>query len=220
MHASSLVLLASSLFAGAVTAATNHQIVVGGAAGLVFTPSNITAEVGDTVTFIYQAKNHSVTQSGFAAPCTLLQNATTGATGFDSGYVPVAANATENPAWTLQVTVATPIWFYCKQGNHCQSGMVGSINAAVTGNKTFADFKALAMTQTTTGSGASSVVSSGVGAVATGSLTSVPASEASAAASSTSSSSSSSTTKAGAASTVKRSTAALLTAVALAYFTF
>ena len=77
--------------------------------------------------------------------------------GFDSGFVPVAANATAFPAWTIQVTVGTPLWFYCKQGNHCASGMVGSINAATTGNKTFADFRALAMSPAGTPSSVASI---------------------------------------------------------------
>lgn len=148
--------LSAALLAAASTAhAADHTIVVGGSAGLVFTPPSINAEVGDLVTFIFSSKNHTVTQSGFASPCTLLQNATINvwlptsppfvciliepcvqAVGFDSDFVPVGANATEFPAWTIEVTAKTPIWFYCKQGNHCQQGMVGSINAATTGNKT------------------------------------------------------------------------------------
>ena len=51
--------------------------------------------------FFPQSKNHTVTQSSFATPCELLTNATTGAQGFDSSYVPVAANATENPGTSL-----------------------------------------------------------------------------------------------------------------------
>jgi len=138
-------LSAALLAAASSVHAADHTIVVGGAAGLVFTPPSINAEIGDLVTFIFQSKNHTVTQSGFAAPCSLLQNATINAVGFDSDYVPVGANATEFPAWTIEVTAKAPIWFYCKQGNHCQQGMVGSINAATTGEKTFEAFKALAM---------------------------------------------------------------------------
>jgi plastocyanin len=46
--------LALSTLAG-LAAAASHTVVVGGAAGLVFTPSNISAAIGDTVTFVFQA---------------------------------------------------------------------------------------------------------------------------------------------------------------------
>ncbi|GAA5898990.1 hypothetical protein JCM5296_006980 [Sporobolomyces johnsonii] len=183
MLSSPLTLLAA-LFGAAVSlvfAQQNHQIVVGGSAGLVYTPSNISAAVGDTVTFVFQAKNHTVTQSSFAAPCQPLVNASTGARGFDSGYVPVASDAAQAPAWTVQILTSGPIWFYCAQTGHCGQGMVGSINAAVEGNKTFADFKALALGKTSTGGG--TVVSSGIGADATGALSTALVSPSSASAS-------------------------------------
>lgn len=55
-----------------------------------YTPASTIAAVGDTVTFIYHPMAHSVTQSSFANPCSPLFNATTKATGFDSGFVPSA----------------------------------------------------------------------------------------------------------------------------------
>jgi plastocyanin len=170
----SAVLAAASL--ATFASAADHQVVVGGAAGLVYTPSNITAAVGDTVTFLFETRNHTATQSGFADPCNLLVNATTGATGFDSGFVPVAANATQIPAWTVEVLVLTPIWVFCRQGNHCQQGMVFSVNAATTGNKTFEAFRNNAMGSTgTTTPGGTTAISSGVGATAAGSLSSADA---------------------------------------------
>lgn len=33
-----------------------------------------------------------------------------------------------------------PIWAYCKQGNHCQSGMVFAVNAVETGQNNFENF--------------------------------------------------------------------------------
>lgn len=72
-----------------------------------------------------QPKNHTVTQSSFLSPCSPLRNGSL--TGFDSGYVPVDSGAKEAPAWTLEITQdASPIWFYCATGTHCQSGMVGA----------------------------------------------------------------------------------------------
>jgi plastocyanin len=65
---------------------TDHQVVVGGTGKLFYTPSNITAQVGDTVTFQFQQKNHTATQSSFAVPCReLALTSTTGQVGFDSG---------------------------------------------------------------------------------------------------------------------------------------
>jgi plastocyanin len=39
-----------------------HTVMVGGASGLVYTPSNITAQPGDIIQFQFQVKNHTVTQ--------------------------------------------------------------------------------------------------------------------------------------------------------------
>jgi hypothetical protein len=86
---------------GAAATVTTHQVNVSNdAAGLLFNPSYIvsrpirhyidvaltvslslfqTAYVGDVVEFTFHPKNHSVTQSSFAAPCTPLQG------GFDAG---------------------------------------------------------------------------------------------------------------------------------------
>ncbi|KAJ6488532.1 hypothetical protein C8R47DRAFT_483056 [Mycena vitilis] len=130
-----------------VSTSTDHLVVVGGTAGLVYTPSNITAQPGDTVTFTFQGKNHSLTQSSFAAPCRALAlTSTTGQVGFDSGFQFVADNATTFPSYTIQINDTTPIWAYCRQitagASHCGQGMVFSINAVEPNN--FAAFKAKA----------------------------------------------------------------------------
>ena len=68
------------------TLSSDHRIIVGGAGALTFDPANITAQVGDTITFEFRAKNHTVTQSTFAAPCVdLTETSTSGQVGFDSG---------------------------------------------------------------------------------------------------------------------------------------
>jgi len=161
-------LAALALLSSSLVHAANHTIVVGGAAGKTYTPSNITAEVGDLVNFVFQSVNHTVTQSAFATPCNLLQNATAEEVGFDSGFVPVAANATSFPVWTIKVDVATPIWFYCRQTGHCEDGMVGAINAVATSNKSFAAFKALAISSTPASSVSGAPLSTISGATATG----------------------------------------------------
>lgn len=124
---------------------TDHQIVVGMNGTLTYTPANITAAMGDTVTFVFVHGNHTVTQSTFAAPCVYEQNATAGTAGFTSGFQPISANQTLVPSVTMVVNTTSPIWFYCQQANHCQQGMVGAINAVESSAKSYEAFKALAM---------------------------------------------------------------------------
>jgi plastocyanin len=135
---------------------TDHVIVVGGTAGNVYTPSNITAQPGDTVTFQFHSKNHTVTASSFADPCRALSlTSTTGQLGFDSGFMPVAANATDFPTFTIQVNDTQPIWGYCRQTGHCGTGMVFSVNAVEDGSNNFEAFEALAIKLNGTTSAAS-----------------------------------------------------------------
>jgi len=127
---------------------TDHQVVVGGTGKLFYTPSNITAQVGDTVTFQFQQKNHTATQSSFAVPCReLALTSTSGQVGFDSGFMPVSENATTFPTYTIQINNTAPIWVYCRQTGHCGDGMVFSVNAIATGPNNFAAFKAMAIQQ-------------------------------------------------------------------------
>jgi len=125
------------------------EVIVGGPNGnLSFTPSHVSAAPGDTVKFTFQVKNHTVTQSSFNTPCLPLTNTTTGTRiGFNSGFFPVAANATDFPTWSLTVNNTTPIWAYCAQLNHCGSGMVFAINSNETSDHNFAAFQNLAKTQ-------------------------------------------------------------------------
>lgn len=130
----------------------DHAVTVGGPNGLVYTPSNITANPGDTVTFHFEATNHTATQSSFAVPCEKLAlTSTSGQVGFDSGFMPVSANSTVSPTYTIQVNDTKPIWVYCRQNGHCGKGMVFSVNAPATGN-TFAAFQAAAIQQNGTAS--------------------------------------------------------------------
>lgn len=121
--------------------AADHLVLVGDS-GLVFNPTSVTAAVGDNVIFEFRAKNHTVTQSSFAQPCTFLQTAN--GPGVDSGYQPVPAGATNFPQWNITIDNATaPLWFYCAQknpANHCQAGMVFAINP--TAEKSFDAFLA------------------------------------------------------------------------------
>jgi len=137
------------------TVSTDHKVVVGGST-LTFTPSNISAQVGDTVTFQFMQKNHTATQSTFANPCRdLTSTSTSGQVGFDSGFMPVAAGATTFPAYTIQINNTSPVWVYCKQAGHCGQGMVFSVNAVESSANNYAAFQARAMQLNGTGTSTS-----------------------------------------------------------------
>ncbi|OSC96370.1 hypothetical protein PYCCODRAFT_1379319 [Trametes coccinea BRFM310] len=143
-------------------ASQDHVIMVGQDGGLTFTPSNISAQVGDTLTFRFAAKNHTATQSSFASPCSpLSETSTNGQAGFDSGLsvMPVIANSSDFPSFTVKINDTAPIWVFCKQINpasHCAAGMVFSANAIESGPNNFAAFKAKAMSTGSSSSGSSS----------------------------------------------------------------
>ncbi|KAF8590466.1 hypothetical protein K439DRAFT_1381845 [Ramaria rubella] len=125
---------------------TAHTVLVGDGGALAYNPPNITAQIGDTITFEFRAKNHTISQSSFPAPCRLL-GATSGTPGFDSGFMPVAANTTDFPTYTITVNDTTPIWAYCRQttpSSHCGAGMVFAVNAVENSTKSFEAFTALA----------------------------------------------------------------------------
>jgi len=138
-----------------------HTIVVGGTGKLFYTPSNISAQVGDVISFQFQQKNHTVTQSAFATPCrSLTLTSTSGQVGFDSEFMPVADNATTFPTYNITVNDTAPIWAYCRQSGHCGSGMVFSANAVESGPNNFDAFQAAAKQQNGTTSSSSSTTAS------------------------------------------------------------
>ncbi|KAF4615247.1 hypothetical protein D9613_002762 [Agrocybe pediades] len=117
---------------------TNINVNVAPGGQLVFQPSNFNAPVGAVVTFFFPAAlAHSVTQSTFANPCTHLEATSNSSAGFDSDLVTTST-------FTITINDTEPIWFHCKQAQHCGQGMVGSINAPSTGDQTFDNFKAAA----------------------------------------------------------------------------
>ncbi|KAF2100236.1 hypothetical protein NA57DRAFT_73846 [Rhizodiscina lignyota] len=114
-----------------VAAYRNHDVTVGKGGMLVYDPESISAHKGDTVTYHFFAKNHSVTQSSFDDPCHPLPG------GFFSAFTPNPSPDTASPTtFQIKVNDTKPIWVYCSQtnGNHCQKGMVHSINAPLVGN--------------------------------------------------------------------------------------
>ncbi|KAF9499781.1 hypothetical protein BDN71DRAFT_1502676 [Pleurotus eryngii] len=128
-------------------AAAVYDIQVGGDGGkLEFSPEAIAAQPGDQVVFHFHPKNHTVTQSSFADPCGRKEG------GFDSGFIPVPANTTDNfPTWTLTVNNTDPTWVYCRQAaktpaSHCGAGMVFAINCGLDGApNSFTNFKKSAL---------------------------------------------------------------------------
>jgi plastocyanin len=167
--------LNSAMSSSAGATAATHTVVVGGSAGLVYTPDTIEAAIGDTVIFTFMSNNHTATQSAFTTPCEKLTG------GMDSGFMPNINNTVSPaPQMAMQVTVATPIWFYCRQSGHCGKGMTFSINP--TANKTQAMFEQMAIAQNGTGtagaitggsSSAAPVAGTAIATAAAGSATSV-----------------------------------------------
>jgi hypothetical protein len=126
-------------------AAATHTVKVGGPGGLTFQPDQLQGvPVGDMVVFEFLSQNHTVTQSPFDTPCDAM------AGGMDSGFQANPNNTVvPAPQVAMQVMTDKPLWFYCKQGNHCGTGMVFSINP--TAAKTQAMFQSLAIKQKGTG---------------------------------------------------------------------
>ncbi|KAL0940885.1 GPI-anchored cupredoxin-like protein 1 [Colletotrichum truncatum] len=144
------------------------QVTVGGPSGLVFVPDQIKANVGDMVVFTFMSQNHTATQSAFATPCDPL------AGGMDSGFVANPNNSVNPPPQVaMQVMVSDPLWFYCRQGNHCGKGMTFSINP--TAEKTQALFQSMAIQQK--GKGAPSAIVGGQPPAAAPATPSAPAAE-------------------------------------------
>ncbi|CAL1705293.1 unnamed protein product [Somion occarium] len=160
---------------GLAVAQQNLVVKVGDAGALTFTPPSITINDGDSVSFQFLSKNHTVTQSTFASPCSPMTNAD-GTPGIDSGFQFVDPAATQVQQFTFTVNNATaPLWFYCRQktpADHCTAGMVFAINP--TAEKSFDAFQAAAKasasntTATSASAGATGATSAPGGTAATG----------------------------------------------------
>ncbi|KAJ7074191.1 hypothetical protein C8F01DRAFT_1242463 [Mycena amicta] len=116
--------------------AADILVQVGAGGQLAFSPTNVTAAVWryDLVPV--------PGQEPLGYPIDLCEP------GIDSGFQLVPANATQLPQWSFTVNNASaPLWFFCAQtipGNHCQAGMVFSVNANPDSPKSFAAYQALA----------------------------------------------------------------------------
>jgi len=133
--------LSSAVAAIALATAVNagdHKVTVGADSILSFNPNQLTGVAnGDTVTFEFHPKNHSVTQSTFTNPCQQSVG------GVNSGYLATDPTATTFSQWQITIDNASaPLWFFCAQVTpavHCHSGMVFSVNANAA--KTFEQFQ-------------------------------------------------------------------------------
>ncbi|KAL8292252.1 hypothetical protein RQP46_001718 [Phenoliferia psychrophenolica] len=193
--------------------------------GLRYSPTSITAAVGDVISFEWLGAGHSVTQSSFAAPCAY------SVTGLDSSIITAVPSS-----WQVTVETADPLWFSCRVPGHCSSGMVFAVNPTAT--DTFAAFMANAMSaaagtytpaatvEVLSGSGvvaAASVTAgnppsagaatSSAAAAATSMTMSMPATSAKSAAASSSPAAAAATTKAAGASTQRAAAGLLLGAL-------
>ena len=73
--------------------------------GLVFTPNQLTANVGDVVEFRFYPSNHSVARSEFKNPCIPYEDTGAGKKGLWSGFVPmdvVLSNVRYFPTTTVR----------------------------------------------------------------------------------------------------------------------
>jgi len=180
MQLTTFTLAALSVASALASDVAVHVVKVSGTTNsLTYTPNNVTAAVGDMIQFQFGVGNHTVTQSTFDQPCAPI-SLETNVTGIFSGFMPVTAGATSVPTYTILVNATTPMWFYCSQAKHCQSGMVMVVNENTAKNATrsLANFTALAAkaaknlapgetatngTTSSTGAGASASASAGSG---------------------------------------------------------
>jgi hypothetical protein len=93
-----------------------------------FTPNSLNAAPGSFVVFQFYPSLHSVTQSSFSDPCHPLNS-----TSIFSGFVS-SSSGPSSRIFTVPIINPDPIYLYCSQPSHCESGMVMAINAPVTGN--------------------------------------------------------------------------------------
>ncbi|KDQ60981.1 hypothetical protein JAAARDRAFT_55712 [Jaapia argillacea MUCL 33604] len=160
----SFPVLAAAILPVALGATFNVTIGAGGQ--LRYSPETVTAAAGDIVNFIFHPSSHSATQSTFNQPCVPL------ASGFSSGFMPVASETGVLPMFQVTVNDTTPIWVHCEQTGHCRSGMVFAINPPASPDpESFSAFQALAMsgqTASATSPGSSSTTSGSSSTTSTG----------------------------------------------------
>lgn len=115
-----------------------HTVTVGANSQLQFSPNNFNANPGDTVEFQFFGSQHSVAQGQFPSPCSPANGSA-----FFSGLISTTGSGPNANVWTVKINDTNPIYFYCTVPTHCESGMVGAINAPV--GQSLASYQAAAM---------------------------------------------------------------------------
>ncbi|KAJ7679148.1 hypothetical protein DFH06DRAFT_1120895 [Mycena polygramma] len=130
--------------------AVDHPVTVSPGGALTFAPDQIQADVGDTITFTFVSKNHSVTTTNFSGAVCPPPAGGVGVNGFDSGLGSSASNLARNnslpvvgtdfPQFVYTVVDTAPHFAACAQGggSHCRAGMTFALNP--TADMTFEEF--------------------------------------------------------------------------------
>jgi len=124
-------LLPLSLLACGIDAATIEIDV--GKNGFSFSPSTITAAVGDVLAFHFFGPTHTVVEGDFANPCVFK------AGGFYSGQMQGSGSGEGPNLFLVTVTSTDPMAIFCRVPGHCQAGMVAVVNGA--GSMTFSAYE-------------------------------------------------------------------------------
>ncbi|KAG0707808.1 hypothetical protein DFH29DRAFT_796189 [Suillus ampliporus] len=114
-----------------------HTVIVAPTQGVLrYVPFAINASVGDTVAFVWNANNHTVTKSSELAICNKTSDMP-----FASG------EQNKSFVFTQQINDTNTTFFYCGTPGHCQKGMFGIINPpnALTGSNATVSTMTLAM---------------------------------------------------------------------------
>ncbi|KAF2812819.1 uncharacterized protein BDZ99DRAFT_353451, partial [Mytilinidion resinicola] len=107
-----------------VPPSTTHLVQVGGQGNLIFSPTYISAPVGDVIHFKFLKLNHTLSQSSLEDPCTP-NNV------FDTGFIHFNPQNRTDYALDFLIQNSNPQWFFCRQEiplSHCHAGMVFAIN--------------------------------------------------------------------------------------------
>jgi plastocyanin len=102
------------------TALAAQHVVEAGEHGK-FVPDTVQAAVGDTIVYEFYPGNHSMAQSTFDAPCLPAPG------GIFSGFFSPTSGV-DPQVWVVTIKDTNPIWVYCAQVGHCNSGMVMVVN--------------------------------------------------------------------------------------------
>ncbi|KAJ7062367.1 hypothetical protein C8F01DRAFT_1252187 [Mycena amicta] len=123
--------------------ATDFAITIGLNNTLTFTPDQVVAAIGDTLTFTVVARNHSTTTTNFEGAICPPPPGGVGENGWDSGFLSDLDGSL--PTFTYTVVDTEPHFAACMQaaGAHCHAGMTFALNP--TAEMTYDQFKANAV---------------------------------------------------------------------------